>query len=64
MPQFSGLSDVTQKTLNATKWDKPFQFDEMPTLERVETTQSNANNQETKNEMIFHYLTFSKKKIN
>lgn len=46
--------------LNETR---PFQFDEMPILERVETTQSNANNQATKNEMIFHYLTFSKNKL-
>ena len=47
-----------QMQLNETR---PFQFNEMPTLERVETTQSNANNQETENEMIFHYLTFFKK---
>ena len=40
-----------------------FQFDEMPTLERVETTQSNANNQATENGMIFHHLTFSKNKL-
>ena len=46
--------------LNETR---PFQFDEMPTLERVETTQSDANNQATENEMIFHYLTFSKNKL-
>ena len=42
---------------------RPFQFDEMPTLERVETTQSNANNQATENEMIFHYFTFSENKL-
>ena len=42
---------------------RPFQFDEMPTLDRVETTQSNVNNQVTENEMIFHYLTFSKNKL-
>ena len=41
--------------LNGTR---PFQFDEMPTLERVETTQSNAKDQATENEMIFHYFTF------
>ena len=35
----------------------------MPTLERVETTQSNENNQATENEMIFHYFTFSKNKL-
>jgi len=35
----------------------------MPTLEKVETTQSNANNQATENEMTFHYLTFSKNKL-
>jgi len=46
--------------LNGTR---PFQFDEMPTLERVETTQANANNQATENEMIFHYFTFSKNKL-
>jgi len=43
--------------------ERPFQFDEMPTIERVETTQSYANNQATKNEMIFQYLTFSKNKL-
>ena len=43
--------------LNGTR---SFQFDEMPTLEMVETTQSNENNQETENEMIFSYFTFSK----
>lgn len=42
---------------------RPFQFDEMPTLEWVETTQSNANNQATESEMIFHYLTFLKNKL-
>ena len=63
MFQFSGLSDVTRKTLNATKWDKTLSFDEMPRLERVETTQSNSNNQATESEMIFHYLTFSKNKL-
>jgi len=41
--------------LNGTRH---FQFNEMPTLERVETTQSNANNQATENGMIFHYFTF------
>ena len=46
--------------LNGTR---PFQFDEMPTTERVETTQSNANNQATENKMIFHYFTFSKNKL-
>jgi len=35
----------------------------MPTLERVETTQSNENNQATENEMIFHYFTFEKSKL-
>ena len=38
----------------------PFQFNEMSTLERVETTQSNENKQATENKMIFHYLTFRK----
>ena len=46
--------------LNETR---PFQFDEMPTLERVQTTQSNEKNQETKKGMIFDYLTFSKNKL-
>ena len=46
--------------LNGTR---PFQFDEIPTLEKVETTQSNANNQAIENEMIFDYLTFSKNKL-
>ena len=46
--------------LNETR---PFQFDEMPTLDRVETTQSNANNQAIENEMIFHYLTLKKNKL-
>ena len=46
--------------LNETR---PFQFDEIHTLEQVETTQSNANNQATENEMIFRYLTFSKNKL-
>ena len=46
--------------LNETR---PFQFDEMPTLERVETTQSSANSQAIENEMIFHNLTFSKNKL-
>ena len=45
--------------LNGTR---PFQFDEIPTLERVETTQSNANNHATANEMIFHYI-FSKHRL-
>ena len=46
--------------LNGTR---PFQFDEMPTLERVETTQWNENNQAIENENIFHYFTFSKNKV-
>ena len=54
------LLEKPQMQLNERR---PFQFDEMPTLERVETTQLNANNQATKNEMIFHYLIFSKNKL-
>ena len=46
--------------LNETR---PFQFNEIPTLERVETTQPNENNQASENKMIFHYLTFSKNKL-
>jgi len=54
------LLEKPKMQLNGTR---PFQFDEMRTLERVETTQSNANNQATENEMIFHYFTFSKNKL-
>ena len=43
--------------LNETR---PFQFDELSTLERVENTQSNANNQAAERKMIFHYFTFEK----
>lgn len=46
--------------LNETR---PFQFDELPTLERVETTQSNENNQATKTKNIFDYFTFRKNKL-
>ena len=49
------LLEKPKMQLNGTRH---FQFDEMPTLERVETTQSNANNQAIENEMIFHYFTF------
>jgi len=38
------LLEKPQMQLNEIR---PFQFSEMPTLERVETTQSNANNQAT-----------------
>ena len=54
------LLENPKMKLNGTR---PFQFNEMPTLERVETSQSNANNQATENEMIFHYFTFSKNKL-
>ena len=54
------LLEKPKMQLNETR---PFQFYEMPTLERVETTQSNANTQETENKMIFHYFTFSKNKL-
>jgi len=46
--------------LNGTN---PFQFDEMPTLERVENNQLNANNHAIENIIIFHYFSFSKKKL-
>ena len=46
--------------LNETR---PFQFDELSTLERVENTQSNTNNQETESKMIFHYFTFWENKL-
>lgn len=54
------LLEKHKMKLNGTR---PFQFDEMPTLERVENTQSNANNQATENEMIIRYFTFSKNKL-
>lgn len=50
---------LLEKTSNQLNETRTFQFDEMSTLETVQTTQSNANNQATENEMIFHYLNFS-----
>ncbi len=55
---FQVLAMLLEKPKMQLNKTRPFQFDEMPTLERVETTQSNANNQATENEMIFHYFTF------
>ena len=54
---------LLEKPKMQLNWTRPFQYDEMPTLERVETNQSSANNQATENEMIFHYFTFSKNKL-
>ena len=55
---FQALAMWLEKSYMSLNETRLFQFDESSTLERVENTQSNVNNQATERKMIFHYFTF------